>query len=249
MQESTLSDDLLKDNFLETTPLLKDCWNQIGVMGDRSCGELNTVIHCYECPIFAAVGDSLLEREPPIGYVEEWREILAETAADSIEPDSDETAIRNHQTISIVIFGLGNQRLAFPVSVLQEVTSLCTIQPIPHRTNDLFLGLVNIRGETLLCASLQTLFNLQPSEDPAAKKLIAQTSRMIVAGQGEHKWVFPVDRVFGDYRFHQTELQPVPVVVAKAAEAYTQGVINAQGEQVNYLDSELLFYTLERKIL
>jgi hypothetical protein len=29
-------------------PTLNDCWNQIGVMGDRTCGELKTVIHCPE---------------------------------------------------------------------------------------------------------------------------------------------------------------------------------------------------------
>ena len=27
-------------------PDLQDCWNQIGVLGDRSCPLLNQVIHC-----------------------------------------------------------------------------------------------------------------------------------------------------------------------------------------------------------
>ena len=31
-----------------------DCWNKIGVSGDLSCPELNTHIHCRNCPVFAA---------------------------------------------------------------------------------------------------------------------------------------------------------------------------------------------------
>ncbi|NEN98182.1 MAG: chemotaxis protein CheW, partial [Moorea sp. SIO3I7] len=27
-------------------PIFNDCWNQIGVTGDRSCPELKTFIHC-----------------------------------------------------------------------------------------------------------------------------------------------------------------------------------------------------------
>ncbi len=30
-----------------------DCWNRIGVSGDRSCPELATVVHCHNCPVFS----------------------------------------------------------------------------------------------------------------------------------------------------------------------------------------------------
>ena len=32
---------------------LDDCWNRIGVRGDRSCPELARVIHCHNCPVFS----------------------------------------------------------------------------------------------------------------------------------------------------------------------------------------------------
>jgi chemotaxis-related protein WspD len=226
-------------------PMLKDCWNQIGVMGDRSCGELKAVIHCHDCPIYAAVGESLLEREPPLNYVEEWIEILAEPSTE--ETESSGTIVLA-DAISIMIFRLGNQKLAMPVRILQEVTHPCLIQPLPHRSNHLFLGLVNIRGETLLCASLSHLLNL---ETPKAEVTLQSEAfkRMLVAGQREEKWVFPVDEVYGTYRFHLSELRDAPVVITKASESYTQGVIHWEGEKVNYLDSELLFYTLNHKIL
>ncbi|MBD2579530.1 chemotaxis protein CheW [Oscillatoria sp. FACHB-1406] len=244
-----MSEPLTSDSLSIDRPILNDCWNQIGVMGDRSCGELATVIHCHDCSVFAAAGDRLLEREPPVNYLNEWIDILAETPVDLEGTESDEAIVRTAEAISVMLFGLGNERLALPVKVLQEVTSPCIIQPLPHRSNELFLGLVNIRGETLLCASLCHLLNLESSEETSLTLNAINTKRMMVAGQGDDKWVFPVDEVYGVYRFHLSELRDAPVVISKAAEAYTQGIIYWQGKKVNYLDSELLFYTLNHKIL
>lgn len=232
---------------IEEHLILHDCWNQIGVRGDRSCGQLETVIHCYECPVYTEAGDSLLEREPPPNYLDEWRDILAETAIAQEDIEGDDIVIHTVDTISVIIFRLGNERLALPVKMLQEVTSGCTIQPLPHRSNQLFLGLVNIRGEILLCASLSHLLHLEVTRSESSTP--AKTQRMMVSGQGSDKWVFPVDEVHGVYRFPLKELRDAPVVITKATQAYTQGIIHWQGKQVNYLDSELLFYTLNHKIL
>ncbi len=230
-------------------PILNDCWNQIGVMGDRSCSELKQVIHCHDCPVYAAVGDSLLERTPPANYVNEWIDILAETPSEAEESKSKGVVLLTEKTISIMIFRLGKQKLALPVRILQEVTHPCLIQPLPHRSNNLFLGIVNIRGETLLCASLKHILNLEATQQERAEAQNETAKRMLVAGQIDEKWVFPVDEVYGTYRFHPSELRDAPVVITKATESYTQGVIQWEGDQVNYLDSELLFYTLNHKIL
>lgn len=243
-----LSDSAISDSIIDH-PVLNDCWNKIGVMGDRSCGELKTVIHCHDCPVFAAVGDSLLERIPPHNYVEEWINVLAETPVDE-ETQSNEAVIKTASAISVMIFRLGNEQLALSAKILQEVTHPCVIQPLPHRSNSLFLGLVNIRGETLLCASLHHLLNLELTEEKEnSSNKAVNAQRMMVAGHQDDKWVFPVDEVYGIYRFHHQELRDAPVVITKADEAYTQGIINWQNAKVNYLDSELLFYTLNNKIL
>jgi chemotaxis-related protein WspD len=232
-------------------PLLNDCWNQIGVMGDRSCKELKSIVHCHDCPVYAVIGESLLERKPPINYVEEWMTILAEALPSGESGEHDGAIVRSENAISIVIFRLGQQKLAMPVKVLQEITHPAQVIPLPHRSNHLFLGLTNIRGETLLCASLSCLLNLESKaiDSIPDDHLSDNTHRMIVAGQGEEKWVFPVDEVYGNYRFYLNDLQDSPVVITKAAESYTQGIVHWEGEKVNYLDSELLFYTLNHKIL
>jgi chemotaxis-related protein WspD len=240
---TTLHEPPLPDSPAGQSLSFNDCWNRVGVMGDRSCDQLADVIHCYDCPVYAAAGDSLLERAPTQKYLNEWIEILSDTPTTVEDTEQEGALVRTADALSVMIFRIDNEWLCLPVSTLQEVTSPCVIQPVPHRSNELFLGLVNIRGETLLCASLRHLLNLSCQADSSP------TTRMLVAGQGEDKWVFPVDEVHGVFRFHLSELRDAPIVIAKATETFTQGIVHWQTEKVNCLDSELLFYTLKYKIL
>ena len=34
--------------------IVNDCWNRIGVRGDRSCPELKQYVHCRNCPVYSA---------------------------------------------------------------------------------------------------------------------------------------------------------------------------------------------------
>ena len=228
--------------------MVDDCWNRIGVEGDRSCPELKTAIHCRNCSVYSAAGRSLLEREAPEGYLEEWTNVLADIQSERNEWGIDSLIAQTAETVSIAIFRLGEECLALPVRLLQEVAPPCIIHTLPHRTNELFLGLVNIRGEILLCVSLSCLLGIDTAM-PTQQSGPAVSKRMLVVKHERDRWVFPVDEVYGIYRIPRRDLQDAPVVVTKASEAYTQGIVNWQGKKVNALDSELLFYTLNRRIL
>ncbi len=223
-----------------------DCWNQIGVYGDGSCTELQKVIHCRNCPVYSAAGRNLLEREVPLDYLNERTAVLAETQPTELL--ARVAAFRSGRavdTVSALVFRLGNERFALNARVLQEITQRSPIHTLPHRTNNLLLGLVNIRGEIVLCASLSNLLSLETASPPSNSK----DQRLLVVGHKERGWVFPVDEVYRIHRFHMGELEAVPVVIAKANETYTQGVIDWYQKKVNYLDTELLFETLERRII
>ncbi|MEB3180172.1 MAG: chemotaxis protein CheW [Nostocaceae cyanobacterium] len=230
--------------------MANDCWNQIGVegRGDRTCAKLKTVTHCRNCPVYSTAGRSLLERVAPPEYIHEWTEIVAKTLpAQSIAP-ANGAIVQSTETISIMIFRLGGEWLALPVRLFQEVTQPCVIHTLPHRSNQLFLGLVNIRGEILMCICLGHLLDLDTNDSSPPQNSVV-SKRMVVVGSAENRWVFSVDEVYGVHRFPMGELQSTPVVIAKASETYTKGVIHWQGHQVSYLDADLLFYTLNRRIL
>lgn len=109
-----------------------NCWNQIGVQGDRSCSELKTHIHCRNCPVYSTAGRQLLERETEVGYVSEWTQVLAQ---EKVTATPQFTAAGS---LSVAIFRLGKEWLALPAQLFKEVTSPCPIRTLPHRSNHTF---------------------------------------------------------------------------------------------------------------
>ena len=216
-----------------------DCWNQIGVFGDGTCPELAKVIHCRNCPVYAAGGRSLLEREPPADYLREWTQALAEAK------DED----RAEDTLSVLIFRLGREWLALPTHVCQEVAEMRPIHILPHRSGPVLLGLVNIRGQIRLCVSLRELLGLEPGGDSGRTKNHKNPRCLVViAGDSDH-WVLLVDELYGIQRVHLSAIRDAPVTVAKAAPRLTKGVIDWRDTGVGYLDDGLLFLALRKEVL
>lgn len=229
------------------------CWSEIGIEGDQSCDRLETVGHCLNCSVYHAAGRSLLDREIPLDYLQEWTQLLAQppeaqmgTLATAVKQDSLKIG-QGNGTLSAMVFRLGSERFALPVSILQEITRPSPIHTLPHRSNEMFLGLVNIRGEILPCASLSQFIGVDMPIDPTYSRI--NLRRMMVVGRQESRWVFPVDEVHRVHRFHPDELQEPPVVIAKAHQAYTQGIIDWQDKKVNYLEANRLLDTLDHRLL
>lgn len=226
------------------------CWNKIGVEGDRSCPELETHIHCRNCPVYSAAGRGLLEREAPEGYLEEWTNFLAQSQPISSHSARQKSAIQKTQRLlSVAIFRLGNEWMALPAKLFKEITPPTSIHTLPHRSNDLFLGLANVRGEILMCVSLFNLLGIDRATQSPSKVSPVVYERMVVVEVEGYNWVFAVDEVYGIHRVREEDLQPAPVAISKSEESYTISTINWKNKPVNYLDSELLFYTLQRRVL
>ncbi|MCT7958406.1 chemotaxis protein CheW [Laspinema palackyanum] len=240
--------------------MTEKCWNQIGIEGDRSCPELNTVIHCRNCPVYTSAGRSLLERDAPENYRAEWTDLLAQTPSTLTSdrqtlPQLQRATAEFFDPLSLLIFRLGVEWLALAASTFQEITQPCTIHTLPHRTNEILLGLVNIRGELLPCISLRNLLGLEPP-GTYPKPLngpgnLTRTvySRMVVVNIQGDIWVFSVDEIEGIHRCDRHLIEEVPAVVSKAPITYTQYIVNWQDKKVNYLDEEFVFSTLKRRIL
>ncbi len=216
-----------------------DCWNQIGVSGDATCPELQQVMHCHNCPVYATGGRQLLEREPPENYLHEWTQLLAQ----------EKEEVRTADTISVLIFRLGKEWLALPTQICKEVAETRTIHSLPHRSGHILLGLVNMRGEIQMCIAFSQLLGLEQSDDASDTVNTKAYERLVVVERDRDRWVFLVDEIHGIIHFHPRALQNAPVTVAKATPAFTKGVIDWQGKGVGYLDPELLFSALNREVL
>lgn len=213
------------------------CWKDIGVWGKASCVELKRHFHCRNCETYAVAAARLLDREPPAGYLEEWRDRIAQPRVPKLAG-----------TKSIVLFALAGQWLALPTSVLQEVSELHPVHSLPHRSGGLVRGLINIRGELLLCISLADFLGLTSPGAGRKEGHRATYPRMLVTVWQGERVVFQVDEVTAGERYHPDALRPLPSTLALATGRYSIGLFEWQGHHVGVLDESLLFPSLNRHL-
>jgi chemotaxis-related protein WspD len=215
------------------------CWKRIGVWGDKSCPRLPHQVHCRNCEVYAAAAARLLDRPPPAGYWEEW------TARVAAPRQSRRTG-----THSVVVFRLGQECLALPVRLVQEVAERRPVRSLPHRQGRLVRGLVNVRGELLICISLGELLGIGAAPTTAPREHQGQKAleRLLVAASGSERLAFPADEVYGIERYHPDDLQSVPATVSLAAARYSTGLLPWRDRSVGVLDHELVLYTINRSL-
>jgi chemotaxis-related protein WspD len=235
LSEVALADDrsqrLPNDRAGET----QSCWNEIGVQGNATCPELQQVVHCRNCPVYSKAGLRLLDRPLLPECRRAWTEHFAQ--------QKQLTSPTRH---SALLFRINTEWLALPTPAFQEVAERRPVHSLPHRRQGLVLGLVNVRGELLICFSLGHLLGLAPSPPCATEH--TTYDRLLVAKWDSHRFVFPADEVRGILRFQTPELQEPPATLLKSRLSYTQGILCWQGRTVGLLDAALLFSSLNRNL-
>ncbi|MFO0872694.1 MAG: chemotaxis protein CheW [Phycisphaerales bacterium] len=71
---------------------------------------------------------------------------------------------------AVVVFRLGAELLGIQVSAVRRIMPCTAVMPIPHRTNDVVVGLCNVRGELVLAADLRRLLGIAGDERPTADR-------------------------------------------------------------------------------
>jgi chemotaxis-related protein WspD len=168
-----------------------------------------------------STGASLFERPVPPGY----RDELAELAA--VEP-----AKPRARTGSVLLFQLGELRLALPARVATAVAPVLHIARIPHRSGTVLLGVVAFRGEILPCCSLARLLDLPSIESSAARTLILEESP-------GRRWAAPIDAVLG--------VHPMPDESARCEGA--PGQLAAHWLRDSFRDKDGAFHLLDNEVL
>jgi chemotaxis-related protein WspD len=216
---------------------IADCWNQIGVQGDGSCSELHEHVHCKNCPTFSEAAHLLLERELPVDYGAGWARHFAEPTID-----------RALDLQSVVLFRIGAEWLALPTTAIEEVASMRSIHPLPHRQSRVVLGLANVRGELVVCVSLGHVLGVEPRTAIQSENARRALERLLVFSQGSSRFAAPVDEVYGTLRFSKAQLVLTPATLSKGKGTFTTHVLPWAGYSVGCLEQELLFRALERNL-
>ncbi|HED17714.1 MAG TPA: purine-binding chemotaxis protein CheW [Gammaproteobacteria bacterium] len=209
-----------------------DCWNSVGVWSKQSerCSRLLEVIHCQNCDIYKQAGRSRLSLQADSDYLQQWSDNLAQKPA---EQHQDEC--------SAIVFRLGDEMYALSTEVLNDVTHPRQPHRIPHRSNNVLSGLVNIRGELVLCISLAGLLGLRYQQVTKT-----DTGRMIVAQFDELTVAFPVDQVEGITRYAYDTVQEPPATLSRHDGNYIQGLLASPDTQTGLLNHQLIQTTINR---
>lgn len=212
-----------------------DCWKTIGNEGDGSCEELERIIHCRNCAVYTGAGSRLLDRPMPADYRRERSEHFADRRRTS------------GGRMSAVAFRIGTEWLGLATTVLQEVAECRPIHSIPHRRNRGTLGLVNVRGELILCVSVGWLLGLAAAggRTPGPQ---GDSSRLLVVAWEGKRLAFPADEVHGIIRFQGEEVSDPPSTVSNASLSFTQGMFSWEGKTIALLNAGMLFSTLNQNL-
>ncbi|MBB1627904.1 chemotaxis protein CheW [Achromobacter sp. UMC71] len=213
-----------------------DCWNRIGIRGDKRCERLPEHVHCRNCPVYAAAAKRILDRLPPQADTHEH------SAADTAAAQAAQARLS-----SLLVFRLQGEWLGLPTKALDEVASTRAILTLPHRRDPAVLGVTNVRGTLTVCVSLARLLGLDTMAADTGRERPA-AARMLIFGGAGRAVVLPVDEVEGIHSVDLDALEGLPATVAGASLKYSRGMARCGARSVGVLDENLLMQALERSL-
>lgn len=217
---------------LNETPL-ETCWTRIGVHGDRSCEHLTQHVHCHNCDVYASAARTVTHRELPGGYQREWAEHYARKPV--VERATDQAAL---------VFRVGREWLALPARLCVTISELATPHRLPHRSDGVLNGIVNVRGSLHPCMSLTALLGIAMEESVHQSGRKAYP-RLLVMQLGRQIYALPVQDLYGVHRHALNDLRALPTTAAGSANRLLTGLLVVGEMHVGCLDPDLLGHQLE----
>lgn len=172
----------------------------------------------------------------------------AEQNREAGDSRGDEATVTTSDTLSLVIFRLGERWYALPTAVVKEVAEICTIRRIPRRSSAVLLGLINLRGVLHLCVSLDGLLERSGEAFRPRVRDSSAAERLVVMEDERGRWVFPADEVSGVFHFLPAEIQPIPAGLTEDEALSLKGVVSVRERAVHCIDEKVLFNTLKECI-
>ena len=229
---------------------------------------MNNMTNAPSCSVYANASARLLNRSVPADYRAQQTERVSQQQLTGQKPSQkpgqkqsqgqSHTQNANAEQLSVLIFRLGQEWLALPAHLCQQILCPIPFHTLPHRSNPTLLGIINVRGQLLFKVSLFEVLGLSPSLTPAAHKPTqAKQSkrypRMIVLEKPVENdyteiWAFDVDELDGVHSVRLSQLEPA-AGIASAEKTCVDYVFAWHQQRVSVLDENRLFSALRRRSL
>ncbi|MEI7634700.1 MAG: chemotaxis protein CheW [bacterium] len=146
---------------------------------------------------------------------------------------------------SLFIFSLNTEWFGLPAGIVEEVVDDRMPHSLPHRRDTIVKGIVNIRGQLVVCVSLSEMLG-----SAAAARVMPDAgisaSRLLVIRREHFRVAFAVTVAHGVEPYDTASLLAVPSTLAAASRKFTRGMLDWNGHAVGCLNEDLLFHALER---
>lgn len=113
-----------------------------------------------------------------------------------------------------VIFRLGEEKYGIPIESVERILPDQSVTKLP-RTPKMFLGVFEIRGETIPAIDARLRFDMEPT---------AVAKNFVVVMTGEGRCALRVDSVDGILNFDESEVDASPELFESKNDAFMQGV-------------------------
>lgn len=204
---------------------IDDCWNRIGVHGDKQCPLLVRHIHCRNCDVYADAATRLLDR---------YAQVLHEQVDNH---EAQEEGLGR----SMLLFRLGEEWQALATACLAEIAPLQPVHSLPHQRSRVLQGVANVRGALVPCLSLVDLLGA-PAEAATERGGRAMPRMLILAADGGPV-VVPVDEIDGIHRLDLAGRDN-----GRDAAHFTTAVLQWRGRSVRVLDEQQLMSAVKRSL-
>ncbi|KPM59780.1 chemotaxis protein CheW [Pseudomonas monteilii] len=204
---------------------IDDCWNRIGVHGDKQCPLLERHVHCRNCDVYAAAATRLLDR-----YA-----LMQDHQVAAAQPVEENTGR------SMLLFRLGEEWLALATASLAEIAPLQAVHSLPHQRSRVLQGVANVRGALVPCLSLADLLGVQAGT--AEQRSGRAMPRMLILAAEGGPVVMAVEEIDGIHR-----LDPLLLDSGQDATRFTAAVLQWRGRSVRVLDDQHLLSAVQRSL-
>lgn len=176
----------------------------------------------------------LLDQKSTDDYLLDWLKLLEETK-------------KIHETLedilSFVLFRIYQTWMAIEARFFKEIASVRLVHRLPSVWSYV-KGVVNIRGEVLLCIKLDELIGLSKNSKP----FLQNYPRVAVCEDPEKNWAFIIDEVFGVVHYKKEQVKVTKEEIFSVDKNYIKGFLPWNGKDIAVIDHELLSEALRRNL-
>ena len=140
--------------------------------------------------------------------------------------------------ISVVLFRVQNNWFGIQAAFFAEIQNGSQIHRVPYRSNAIFKGLVNVRGELILCFSLAELLKIPTAMSTEFSSV--QRRRIAIIRTPEHKIGVPVDQMQGVFGIPEHLIEAAPAEVQSRSQGIIRQITLIKGFSVELLHPESL---------